>query len=240
MMAGVSSAVNQQRDWSTRVSQCSVPSTTEDCLCGLFCCPCAFASAKSTSDNTSACYDFLCWNPIANRNYVRHEYGIPGVCGDDLGYTMFCPFCVGRQILTESKLRGRSQQRYAAVYGANTDRWNISLFDCDVCNCLSALVCPCCITADIRVLLQPSAAQDGCINHCCIMPTAMYGQVRNHYGIVSDVPFCEDVFMSMFCYPCAIIRAKKEAVHRVQIEQQQQQQRLPGPVQGLAQMFGRR
>ncbi len=166
---------------------------------------------------------------------MRHEYNIPGVCGDDLGYTLFCPFCVGRQILTESRLRGVSMQRYAPVYGANTDRWNISLFDCDFCNCLSALVCPCCMTADIRVMLQPSAAQDGFINHCCIMPPAMYGQVRNHYGIISDVPFCEDVLLALVCYPCAIIRAKKEATHRVQLEAQ----RAPGPVGQLAQMFGR-
>ena len=238
MMAGLNNAVQQQRDWSTRVSQCSQPSTTEDCLCGLFCCPCAFATAKSNVDKSSACYDILCWNPIAIRNYVRHEYGIPGVCGDDIGYTLFCPFCVGRQVITESKLRGLSMQAYAPMYGANTSNWNKSLFDCDFCNCVSAMMCPCCMAADIRAMLQPSAAQDGCINHCCIAPTAMYGQVRNHYGIVSDVGFCEDVLLALVCYPCAIIRAKKEASYRIQ--QQQQPQVVQGAAVQLAQMFGGR
>ena len=207
----------QNNDWSTRVSQCSVPSTTEDCLCGLFCCPCAFATAKSTVDGTNACYDFLCWNPIANRNFVRHEYNIPGVCGDDIGYTMFCPFCVGRQILTESKLRGRSQQPRQATYGANTERWNISLFDCDVRSCITVFVCPCYITSQLRLVMQPNASEDGCINNCCIYPTSLYGQVRHYYGIApqnADCPFCEDVCLPLFCYPCAIIRARKETAHR--------------------------
>lgn len=206
---------NQQ--WSTRTLQCSEPSTTDDCLCGFFCCPCAYATAKSTADKSSACYNFLCWNAVASRSYIRREYNIVGVCGDDIGYTIFCPCCTARQAKAESTIRGFSKMPSSLTYGANNSQWSNSLFACECCSCLQALVCPCYMASQVRVVLQPNAASDGCLNCCCICPTSIYGLVRHDYGIVSATPdctCCEDVLVALFCYPCALIRARNETVVR--------------------------
>lgn len=204
----------QSNVWSSRMTQCGPPSEDgEWCFSFLFC-PCVAATSKGRADRSNPIYNCLCWNPIASYSYVRHEYGISGPCGDDCGYGFFCGPCLVRQAYTESRLRGVSSKPWANMYGQNLDQWQRSLFDCTFCGFLKACVCPCCAAADVREILQPSTVGDDCFNLFCLNPAAMYGQVRNHFGILADCPLSEDLFVPIFCFPCSLNRARVEALHR--------------------------
>lgn len=229
----------QSNVWSSRITQCDPPGTGSDwCLSFVFC-PCTAAAAKYAVDRTNPIYDCLCWNPVASLAYVRHEYGITGPCGDDCGYGIFCGPCSVRQMYTETRLRGPSPKPWAALYGQNIDQWQRSLFDCTTCGFLKALVCPCCAAADVRDILQPSAAGDDCFNVFCLNPLSMYGQVRSHYGILADCPLAEDLFVPIVCCPCSINRARVEAIHRKDMamkflaQQQAAQNQNPGGLLGF-------
>lgn len=197
-------------EWSTRLSQCDPPATMEDWCFSVWLLPCAAALAKSETDGTHGCYNFLCWHPIGGYSWVRNEYKIRGVCGDDCGYGIFCMCCTTRQMYTESHLRGKVQ---LGQRGLNMNRWNHSLFDCSFTECVEVLCCPCCVAHEARTVLQPAVAQDTCFDCCCVLPTAMYGQVRHQYGIISDCSVCEDLFIPVLCFPCALNQARKEARH---------------------------
>ena len=213
MLAGVTQAtmgVPSQPRWSTRLPQCSEPVLCEDWCLAVFCLPCTAAVAKSNSDRTNCAYNLVCWNPIASYSYVRHEYGINGVCGDDCCYGAWCAPCMVRQMYHESKVRKVSP--WGGHYGSNAKLdWTFSLFDCGFCDLFRAFLCPCTIVHEIRSTLQPSSKPDHCFNYCCIMPTAMYGQVRNNAGIITDCPCLEDSLLPLLCFACALTRAKKEA-----------------------------
>lgn len=206
-------AMGQQQappaEWSTRMTQSDSAVKCGDWLFACFCTPCAAAMAKSKVDRSHPCYNFLCWTPIGGYSYVRLAYGIRGTCGDDMGWGIFCPCCVTRQMYTESNIRGGLN----GAYGANTGSWNFSLFDCTPCECCEATVCVLCQTHEIRKVLpsQGAAEESCCFDAFCVVPTSMYGQVRNDFGILSDFGAVEDVLLPLVCFPCALIRAKKEA-----------------------------
>jgi hypothetical protein len=199
-------------EWTTRMTQNDGAVKTEDWLLSCFCTPCAAASAKGRVDRSHPCYNFLCWTPIGGYSYVRLAYGIVGTCGDDLCYSIWCPCCTTRQMYTESNVRGGLNGNY----GANSGKWNVSLFDCTPCEMCEATACVLCTTHEVRMLLpsQAESAKSCCFDAMCVVPTAMYGQVRNDYGILSDCGPVEDIFLPIVCMPCALNRARKEALYQ--------------------------
>ena len=212
----VSGAMGQQQappaEWSTRMTQNDGAVKCEDWLFACFCTQCAASMAKSKTDRSHPCYNFLCWTPIGGYSYVRLAYGIRGTCGDDMGWGIFCPCCVTRHMYSESSIRGGLN----GAYGANSGTWNYSLFDCTPCECCEVAFCLPCTTNQVRMHLpsQGKSEESCCFDALCVMPTAMYGQVRNDYGILSDFGPLEDVLLPLVCFPCAMIRAKKEAQHQ--------------------------
>jgi len=202
-------------DWQSRLGQHSEPVEGGEWLFACCCPMCAAAAAKSKVDNSPACYNFFCWNPVAARSWIRMSYHITGVCGDDICYGTFCMPCVIRQLLTESRLRGPAvHPPYGPpMQGANQGKWTHSLFDCSPPELCYAMVCPCCLAHEVRTGMQPEASQSCCFDAMFLLPTAMYGQVRNHYGILSDFPGIEDVTLPLVCAPCALIRASHQVEH---------------------------
>lgn len=206
----VSGLMGASDQWSTRLGQCE-GTPVEQWLLSIFCLPCAMAKAKSNTDQTHPCFNFLCWTPIGSHNFVRLGYGIKGECGEDCAKVIFCSCCSTRQTYHETESRG---QLKGAYYGQNTREWMTgSLFGCTVTELCMTLCCPCIVTHRVRNILQPSS--DQWFDCCCVLPTAMYGDVRNTYGLKSecpDAPCLEDMGVGLFCFPCALARAQREAL----------------------------
>ena len=196
-------------NWSTRRTQHDAPVTTEDLLLGCCCIPCAAAYSKGIADKTNPFFNFCCFTPCGSYSWVRHQYGIEGVCGDDLGYGIFCACCNARQATTEARLRGPAPN--AGTYGANSAEWAHSLFDCSLGDFCNIIFCAPCAVHSVRVGLQPGA-ESCCFDFMCIPPCAMYGQVRHSYGIVSDFGIVEDMCLPIVCYLCAFNRARKQVM----------------------------
>lgn len=212
MFAGVAQAVKSQvgrqqepSKWSTRMTQHSDPVECNDLLCGWCCTPCALAAAKSNADKTNPCFNFCCFTPCASYSWVRYQYGIAGVCGDDLCYGIMCSCCTARQAYTEARMRGPAPN--TTSFGANSGEWAHSLFDCQFCDFVHICFCFCCITHDIRKGLQPQV-DSCCYDTLCLVPCSMYGQVRHSYGIVTDFPLIEDFCLPLVCFLCAFNRAR--------------------------------
>jgi len=194
--------------WSTRFLQHTEPVEFSEVLFSCLCLPCASAKAKSTVDRSDCLVNLCCWTPAGVYQYIRLAYGIDGVCGDDLAWGCICPCCEVRQALSEARLRGQPQS-IPPQAGSNAIPWGVSLFDCSVCELCEAAICAPCVSHSIHHHLQPRA-DSCCFDFLCVAPTSMYSQVRHHYGIVSDLPYLEDIILPVFCFPCALNRARKE------------------------------
>lgn len=195
-------------DWQSRIAQSSAPVNMEEWLWACCCLPFANAKAKSDADKSNPVYNFCCWSPVGVYSYVRLGYRIPGTCGDDMGYSLLCTPCTVRRTMTETRIRGPIPN---PAYGANMNQWHVSLFDCSPVELCETVFCTPCMTHEVRVALQPEAQQSCCFDALCIVPTSMYGQVRNNYGIITDIPIIEDTLLPLLCFPCALNRARKEA-----------------------------
>jgi hypothetical protein len=195
--------------WTTRMGQCDDSAPMPHWLCSIFCLPCGMAKAKSTVDGSHPCYNVLCWTPVGTTSYVRLGYGIKGECGEDCAKALLCPCCNARQVYSEAELRGALR----GDFGLGTNEWKSgSLFACTAGELCMAIICPCLVVHKVRSMLQPGS--DTYFDCCCILPTAMYGLVRNTYGLTSecpDFPCLEDILVPLVCYPCALARARREA-----------------------------
>ena len=198
------------RKWSTRLAQTSEPSRMSECCWSIFCYPVAAAIAKSDVDGTNALFNCCCFSPCSATQFIRYEYGIAGVCGDDMCYGILCPCCTVRRGVTEARLRNGTPP-HGGMYGYNRNEWAHSLFDCSCCEMCSACLCPCSVAHAIHVGLQP-AHDSCCFDMLCTPATAWYGQTRHMYGIATDVPCVEDTCLPIVCFPCALNRARKQTM----------------------------
>ena len=204
-------ASKQSENWKTTMSQCDSNVPTEHWICAVLFPPCVAAQAKSTMDQSNPVFNFCCFTPLGSYSYVRNGYNIQGECGRDCMNGGLCFPCGARRIYTETSLR----QQIPGRYGQTSQTWNSQLGDCNDCGeFVKALFCPCLVSHDIRKIMQVHS------NHWfdwfCIIPTSMYGQVRNTYGIGSSWPHptCEDIVVGALLYPCALNRALKEATYQ--------------------------
>lgn len=202
----VSAAPTEQ--WKTKPFQCEGVKN-EDWLYAVFCPVCAAAHAKSKVDQTHPIFNFFCFTPIGSYSMVRHSYGILGECGEDCLYGGLCTFCGVRQIWSEANIRGPIPGKY----GQLTGQWSTELFQCECAELAKAAFCPFLVAHEVRALIHPQT--NNWFDCFCLIPTSMYGQVRNTYGIGSEWnPVCEDLVVGAACYPCALNRALREAVYQ--------------------------
>jgi hypothetical protein len=197
-----------ERDWTTRMTQHDVPVVGEDILCGFCCTPCAMAIAMEKQEKQNALHNLLCWvvSPPAALSWFRVNYNIKGECGEDICYSLICPCCSAKQMYTEARLHGPLQ----GVIGTNSHNWQTGIFACGCMEICYALFCPCCMVNPLRLILQ-GKSQSYCFDCFCIPPCALYGAVRNRYGLISDCACIEDTFLPLICFPCALARADREA-----------------------------
>lgn len=196
-------------EWLTRLTQCDPPARCEDWAFACFCNHCAQASAKSQHDGTHCFYNLLCWHHIGSYSYIRRGYGIPGTCGDDMMCGLFCFPCTIRRIVTETRERGQVQP----IGNMNNGVWMETLFGCSCCGLFQSLICPFCVAHEARLFLQPGV-NDTCFDWLCLIPTAMYGQVRHTFQLRSDCPLIEDICLPTVCWPCALDQARRECERR--------------------------
>lgn len=200
----VGKAVSQTEQWSTKIFQCD-GIATEHWVYAIFCPLCAAAHAKTKVDQTNVFFNFLCFTPIGSYSMVRHHYNIMGECGQDMFHGGLCLPCGARHIWTEANMRGQ----IAGKHGANSGTWSTELTQCDCSEFTRAAFCPCMVSHEVRQLMHIKT--DNCFDYLCLIPTSMYGQVRHTYGIQSDCPVLEDLCVGLFCYPCGLNRALREA-----------------------------
>ena len=211
---GAHQAAWQSNTWTTSLTQCTSGNYVQAshyCV-SCCCCPCAAAIAKSHVDGTSALYNCCCWNTLASYSFVRYEYRLEGTCSNDFWTVLCCGPCAVRQMYTEAVSVRGTPPHYQT--GQN-EQWKQDCFECELMDLATVVVCPCGIAGETRERLQPASKYDTCFNCCCLVPCAMYGQVRQRYGIRADCPLLEDVCYATVCWPCALHRAAMESRLRV-------------------------
>ncbi len=216
--------------WGTTLGQCDQPATCEEWAFALFCIQCAQASAKSKVDGTNVCYNFCCWHHGGSMSYVRRDYQITGTCGDDMMCALMCPCCLVRRGLTEATLRGPVENPFVRPGERPQHEWTTTLFACSCCEFFEAILCPWCVAHYTRNLIQTHERGDCCFDMLCLVPFAMYGQVRQVYGIKAEFDCAEDVFLPLVCFPCALAQARREATaqqHRIQHDAQHRESNRP-------------
>jgi hypothetical protein len=113
---------------------------------------------------------------------------------------------------TEGRIRGANK---AVLPRGGPNDWQESLFGCGCCGFFSALLCPCMQAHEVNTYLLPNGHKDTCFSCLCVNPLATYGQVRHSYGIQAEFDCIQDFAVPLFCYPCALNQAAREARWRV-------------------------
>jgi hypothetical protein len=226
-------AVVHNPKWGTRMGDCDPPATCEQWMLSCFCTQCAAAKGKTEFDGSNMCVNILCWNPVGSQSWMRRGYGIDGTCGDDLMCGLFCAPCNTRRALTESSIRGK-----VPLMNGGPTEWQETLFGCGCCEFFQAIMCPFCISHSTRLVLQPTMRPDCCFDVLCMIPFGMYSQVRHTYGIQAEFGCAEDIFLPLFCFPCAITQAEREAKWR--LRNRPQDAAASGIVQNIGKVMGMR
>jgi hypothetical protein len=157
-------------------------------------------------------FNVLCFPPCGNYSFVREAYNIKGDGQSDCLVGTFCCVCAGRQSVFEGTARGVIPGRF----GQQSHHWSSSL--CGFGDCqelLLAVFCPCLATHETRRALQ-FWSDELWFDRLCILPMSMYGQTRSTFGITPECPcaLCDDVVVAGLCWPCAVARARREAIYQ--------------------------
>ena len=214
----VACTVPKPSEFNTKLLAVSDP--ISECLFGVFCCHCAQATAKSNADGSAWLYNCCCWNHGATYSWVRSVYGIKGVCGEDMMASIFCGPCAARRVLTESRIRGSDPAvagtRAVASASGEPPKWLEPLCGCSSCGFAQACFFPCCQAHEVRLFLHKPTEIDCAYDCCCLMPCAMYGQVRHEYSLPPQYisaagGVIEDILFPCVMMPCALNQAVREA-----------------------------
>lgn len=224
--------------WASTLSECDeekVPS--RHWYLSVLCTPCAAAQARSNVDQSHVVFNILCVPPPASYSYIRQLYGISGSWTEDCTHGVCCSMCSTRQAYSESHIR----KQVPGKYGQTSQQWSSKLLHWDDCGeVLKATFCPCIVAYDIHKMMQSSASMY--FDYCCVLPTSMYGTVRNTYGIGSEWPHpvLEDVAVGCVLYPCALNRALREAAYQKTINATNAVAGVIGSAQAKVQQLGAR
>jgi len=198
--------IDFDQQWQTSFCQCGgYESCCADWCIAIWCPQAAFACARTNVDGTHCCFNLCCSFYPTQFNVVRRRYGIQGDDFGDAMYTTCLPTCAGRQVLTESKMRGhlpdRGQYKWASQ---DMNVWQRG-FCTPTGSCCYAMFCPNCIAAQTRAKFDDSHC---CFTLCFGTLCDTYNMVRQGYGIAGNC--CCDCFVTQMCYPCALSRAYDE------------------------------
>jgi hypothetical protein len=226
----------RSEEWTSTATECNeevVPRS--HWYYAVFCPVCTAAVAKSNMDQSSPVYNVFCVPPCVTYSYLRLGYNLKGSWQTDCTHGFLCAPCGARQAYTESKKRGT----IAGHYGLQDQQWSSELFRCDdLQEVVKALFCPCIVAHDIRTMIQPTAHP--AFDYPCLFPVAMYGIVRNMFGITSEWPHpaLEDAGVGCFLYPCALNRALREAAYQKTVNATNAVAGVIGSAQARVQQLG--
>eukprot|EP01060_Flectonema_neradi_P019069 TRINITY_DN2606_c1_g1_i1.p1 TRINITY_DN2606_c1_g1~~TRINITY_DN2606_c1_g1_i1.p1 ORF type:complete len:259 (+),score=6.56 TRINITY_DN2606_c1_g1_i1:80-856(+) len=219
--------------WKQDLCECS---PCEPCMLGFFW-PQSHACARAKMDNSSCCMHCLTSGPCLTSNYMRANYGIGTNqdCCEDIILGKFCLPCHNRRMLVESehyklsetsthpgqynrslfsggKFKGVSGMGNYTPGSGEQQVWQAGgLGDCGKWGCTGQFMYACffpqCAAARTRQYLDGS---DCCFNVFFNTPCNLYYTTRHYYGIRGD--WIIDLFVSMFCYSCAIDRIYREII----------------------------
>lgn len=222
--------------WSTKPSECDeslVP--REQWYYAVFCPLCLAAKSKSKMDQSSCAFNLLCVPPPVTYSYLRLGYNLEGSWKGDCVDGFLCLPCGVRRGYTESSKRGP----IAGKYGQLSQQWSSPLTQCDDTQEMAkAILCPCVVAHDVRAMVQPGAHP--AFDYVCLPPFAVYGLVRNTYGIGSEWPHpaIEDVCVGLFFYPCALNRSLREAAYQKTVSATNAVAGVIGSAQAKVQQLG--
>jgi hypothetical protein len=199
--------------WNSTLSDCSDKAPLiPDWILACFCTLCQAARGKAQSDLTSPVFNVLCFSPCGSYSFVREAYNIAGDGLSDCLVGFFCCVCASRQLFHEGNTRGCT----AGKFGQRSHSWSSPLCGFgDFQEFLNALCCPCLVTHETRQTLQ-FRSEEKWFDRLCLLPTSMYGQTRNTFGIAPECchALCDDVVVALLCCPCAVARARREAAYQ--------------------------
>ncbi|CUG92520.1 Hypothetical protein, putative [Bodo saltans] len=223
-------------EWSSTATTCNEEfAPRAHWYYAIFCPVCTAAIAKSNMDQSSPVYNVFCVPPCVTYSYLRLGYNLKGSWQTDCINGFLCAPCGARQAYTESKKKGH----IAGHYGLQDQQWSSELFRCDdLQEVVKALFCPCIVAHDIRTMIQPTAHP--AFDYPCLFPVAMYGIIRNMFGITSEWPHpaLEDAGVGCFLYPCALNRALREAAYQKTVNATNAVAGVIGSAQARVQQLG--
>ena len=197
--------------WQTSLSDCSDAAPMSEWLLAFFCPLCQAARAKSLMDQSSPCFNLVCFAPCASYSFIREAYNIEGDGTTDFVYGFFCCICSARQMFYEAKQKGCAPGKF----GQRSHTWSSGLCGFgDMSEFFRSTFCPCFVTHGTRRTLQ-YRSEEKWFDYLCVFPPSLYGEARNTFGIAPDCihSLCDDVLVACFCYPCAVARANREATY---------------------------
>lgn len=236
VVQGAIANARANEQWSTKTGECDEAQVPKShwylsCLCPHV----AAAKAKSAMDQSNAFFNCLCVPPPQAYSFIRQGYGIQGTWKDDCTNGVLCLPCGTRQAYTEALKR----QQIAGKYGQLSQQWSSELLRCDDAQEVAkAVFCPCLVAHNIHRMIQPTA--NPVFDYPCLLPTSMYGIVRNTYGIGSEWPHAalEDIGVGLFLYPCALNRALREAAYQKTVNATNAVAGVMGSAQAKVQQLG--
>jgi Cys-rich protein (TIGR01571 family) len=202
---------------SWKAGLCGCCSDCDACCYGLFCPPCAVATAINRFDGSSWLLNCLCQSTCMARNIIREGYRIDGGCCADMCLSFLFYPCVVCQLLRETSVRGSiidswSRNSHRPVH---KQPWRMSLCDCcdDLGNLAYATCMPCCAIGSVRTGFDGSDCLFNCV---CLNSCIARSMIRHGYNVQGGA--CGDVATVCFCYPCAISQMLNEVNQRGRVD----------------------
>jgi Cys-rich protein (TIGR01571 family) len=174
------------------------------CIYSCFCPSCALASARSTMDGSSCCFNWCCISPIVNRVIMKQAYSIEYNVNPDCMAACCCWPCAANQQLQSAKMLGpipgfqasdRIKSTHTSVFSFGTACYTI-----------------CCLQCAMASALQNAMGIDGCIAYCCVSSCAATNIIRYHNNVAAASDVLDDCIIPTCyrgcccfcpcCFPC--------------------------------------
>jgi hypothetical protein len=153
---------------------------------------CALASAKSSIDGSSCCFNLFCVHPMTSVWLIQTAYGIEFSCAESLFKHCCCSTCYINQVYQTALNKGIPNQTKGRPFNRIPLKQNCPKCTCEVCY---ALCCPSCYLAE---QLDKHIGMPYCMGLCCVFPWTAMNIIRYQYRIAGD-DFWEDCFPGMCC-----------------------------------------
>ncbi|CAM9352404.1 unnamed protein product [Choristocarpus tenellus] len=199
-------------EWKTGLLECCATGCG-NCLLGMFCQPCAMASARSRLDGSDVLFNCCCiCNPAVARNIIREGYHIRGNFVTDCLAGTLCWPCTICQVRSETKKRGPAHMQWGTNRSPSPVPWNYGIFDCCIqvnFECMLAAICPQMTFALARTRFDKS---NFCFNFFLVSPCLIKSIVSHGYNIKSS-DYCSNcclVTILPWCSACQVMNEVKD------------------------------